>query len=215
MRISAMLGAVGLCLCAAGCKWLSWPAYVFAPSPPQRTVKPQFDALVGRSVAVVVFAGPQTQLDYQLAQLEVSDAVSIELRRRVKDVTTVSPRAVLRYQAENPSWEALPPHKLCRALNCDYVLLISLREFSTRELGSIYLARGRITAEAALYPAQAPGSGSGRAVWRSGTIRVLYPPDSPLGLPASDDRAIRAETVRILAQRLVRNFYKHKVPREP
>lgn len=199
----------------SGCGCINWLAHVTAPSAPTKNVKAQFGDLKAKTVAVAVYAGPETLLDYQTVQLEISDAVVAELRKRVSKVTVVNPLQVIRYQDENPGWTALPPEKLCRDLGADFVLLVSLMEFSTRAPGSIHLARGRIIAEASLYKSSQPGENpSGRPVWRSQLIRVVYPEQSPLGVPVSDDRDIRLRTARIFAERLAKNFYDHKVPKE-
>lgn len=198
----------------AGCDLGNWLAYVFAPAIPTKTVDAKFADLPGKTIAVVVFAGPEIQLDYNMAQLEITDAVGAELRRNVKGVTIVDPRRVIRYQAENPRWDAMPPENLCGVFGADYILLISLIEFSTREPGSIHLARGRITAEINLYKANQPSASGENPVWRTGPLYVVHPPDSPLGVPARNDWGIRIQTEKIFAIKLVKNFYKHKVPKE-
>ena len=217
MRNSLFCLLVAAGLAAGGCNYLEHTLYVFAPPAPMKTVEPEYDGMRDRQVAVVVFAGPETQLDYQQVQLELFDAVSAELRKHVKGITLVDPRRVMRYQEENPRWDAEPPEKLCKVFSCDVVLLISLMEFATREPGSVHLARGRITAEAGTYEPDrsAQGGGAGGRKWRSDILRVMHPPKSPLGVPATDDWRLRIETERIFAARLAKFFYKHKVPKEP
>ena len=203
--------------CAGGCNILAYPMALFAPPAPMKTVEPEYDGLKGRTVALVVFAGPETELDYQQVQIEMHDVVSAELKKHVKDARVVDVRRVMRYQDENPRWDAEPPEKLCKVFDCDAVLLIALEEFSTRERGSIHLARGRIRAGASVYvpDRRAAGGQKGGCAWRSGTVNVVYPPKSPLGLPAGNDRPLRIRTEWIFAERLVKSFYKHKVPKEP
>ena len=200
--------------CLAGCGLTNWLAHAFAPPVPMKTIKAQFGDLPGKTVAVVIFAGPEIQLDYNMAQLELTDEVGAELRRRLRGVTIVDVRRVIRYQAENPRWDATPPEKLCEVFGAHYVMLISLMEFSTREPGSIHLARGRITAEVNLYKANVSSTGGGNSVWRTGPIYIIYPAESPLGIPAENDWEIRVRTEKLFAWKLVRNFYKYKVPKE-
>jgi hypothetical protein len=214
-----LLGAASL---AGGCGGFEWLAHLFAPPPPMKTIKAQFDGLKGKTVAIAVYAGPETLLDYQMAQLEVADAVAAELQRNVRRASVVNPLRVIRYQDEHPRWYAYPPERLCQAFAADYLLRITLREYSSRAPGSIHLARGRIAAEANLYaaappgaPAGALGQGPARAVWQSEVIRAVYPPDTLVGVPAGDDRDIRLRTAKEFAVQLVRNFHDHKVPREP
>lgn len=193
-----------------GCQCLNWLAYVFAPSSALQTVEPEFTALSNKTVAVVVFAGPDILIEFDTAPVEISSIVSSELAARLKDVSTIPPERILRYQDENPRWDSMPPGRLCQVFNSDYVLLISLIEFSTRERGSMHLARGRISAEASVYSEGSPDE----PLWRTDMIRVVYPETAPVGIPARDDYATRVNTERIFADRLVRKFYKHKAPRE-
>ncbi|MCD4699274.1 MAG: hypothetical protein K8R91_01710 [Phycisphaerae bacterium] len=197
-----------------GCDLGNWIMHVFAPPVPTKTIEAQFGDLPGKTVAVVVFAGPEIQLDYNMAQLELIDAVGAELRRKVRGVTLIDARRVIRYQAENLNWDATPPEKLCEVFGADYVMLISLMEFSTREQGSIHLARGRITAEVNIYKAKISSTGGGNPVWRNGPIYTVHPAESSMGMPAGNDLEIRIRTERIFAAELVKNFYKYKVPKE-
>ena len=199
-----------------GCGCVNWFAHVLAPSVPTKTVKAAYGGLKNKTVAIAVYAGPETLLDYQTVQLEISDAVAARLRQNVRGINVVSPVRVIRYQDENPRWDATPPEELCPHFNADYLLLISLMEFSTRAPGAVHLARGRIAAEAKLYRAERPGApGPEAPVWQSELIQVVYPRESALGVPARDDRDIRLQTARIFAEMVARNFYNHKVPKEP
>ncbi len=216
MKRIALYGLLALTPAVGGCGGLRWMGHLLTPRPPTKTVKAQFDGLKQKTVAVAIFAGPETLLDYQTAQLELADAVGAELYRNVKKVTLVHPLRIMRYQDEHPRWYAMAPEKLCRDLGADYVLSVSLMEFSTRAPSSMHLSRGRIRAEACLYSATSSLAGSiGQAAWRSETISVTYPPESPLGIPTNDDRNIRLTTARLFADKLVKNFYDHKMPKQP
>ena len=198
----------------AGCETAHWIMYVFAPPVPMKTVEAKFGDLPDKTVAVVIFAGPEIQLDYNMAQLELTDEISAELRRNVRNIKVVDARKVIRYQAENPRWDATPPEKLCKVFGADYVMLISLMEFSTREQGSIHLARGRITAEVNLYKTAISSTSDENPVWRAGPFYIVHPKDSSLGVPIERDAVIRIPTERLFAEELVKNFYKYKVPKE-
>jgi len=203
------LASLGL---AGGCKWLS---YVLFGGMPAQTVEPTFSHLPGKTVAVVVFAGPAMELDYQTVREEVADAIGAQLKRHVEGVSVVDHRQVIGYQDKNLHWDTIPKEKLCDAFDSDYILLVSLAEFSTRERDSVHLARGRITAEASVYQARDPADGGpSKPVWRSETIRIVHPRESPLGVPAENDWTVRVKTEQLFAEALVKNFYKHKVPKE-
>jgi hypothetical protein len=205
---------VALALPTAGCNILAWPLYVFARPAPTRTVEPEFAALKNKTVAIVIYTTTNTQFEYPTAALELSDAIAAEMGKNVRGIQLVDLRRVIRYQDENPTWETMPPGKLCPVFSADYVLLVSVMEFSTREPGLGHLARGRLTAEAALYP-PAPAGAAGASAWRTRPLRVIYPEESPLGIPAGEDWPIRLQVERIFADLLVKKFYKHQVPVEP
>jgi len=200
---------------AGGCSGARYLVYLLDPGAGKTTVPAEHD-LARQTVAIVIYAGPETQLEYQNVHVEVFDAVAAEMKRNVKDVTLIDPRRIIRYQAENPDWNADPPSRLCGVFGCDAVLLISLTEFTSREPGSIHLARGRITAEASVYePAKrGPDARPAGCVWRSETIRIVHPKDTPVTLSVGNDWALRMATEKMFAATLVRNFYKHKVARQ-
>ena len=194
MTICVLVVAISI----SGCGLINWVSYVFAPASRMKTIKAEFDGLKGKSVAVVVYADLETQVDYPTVQLELCDVVA----------------AVIRYQSENPRWDIMPPEKLCEVFDCDYVLLISLMEFSTRERGSVYLVRGRIKADVSVYQAGLSSTDGANPVWRGEPISVQYPQQSTLGVPAENERAIRVQTERLFATELVKKFYDYKVPKE-
>jgi len=197
-----------------GCGLINWVSYVFAPASRMKTVKAEFDGFKGKSVAVVVYADLETQVDYPTAQLELSDMVASEMRRHIKGVRLIDPRTIIRYQSENPRWDIMPPEKLCEVFNCDYVLLISLMEFSTRERGSVYLARGRIKADVSVYQSGLSSADGANPVWRGEPLSIRFPRQSTLGVPAENDQVIRVQTERLFATELVKKFYDYKVPKE-
>ncbi len=214
MRYCLTIALATLVPAAGGCNWLAWWGYVLNPKPPMKSVQPEFRGLSGKQLAIVVYAGPEIQLDFETIQLELSDAISAKMNKHIKDIELVDPRQVIRYQDEDPRWNAIPPEKLCTVFGCDYVLLVSLIEFSTREPGSVHLARGRLTAEAKLY--RSPAGGRGGCVWRARRpFRVVHPAESPMGIPTQSDWDIRIKTEQIFAEALTKKFYKHKVPIEP
>ena len=216
MRNCVLYTLLALTPMTGGCGCIDWFAYVLTPPAPTKTVKAEFSGLSSKRLAILVDAGPETLLDHQTAQLETSDAVAAQLRKHVKGVTVVNPLRILRYQDENPRWYTFPAERLCRDFNADYAMVISLIEFSTRAPGFVHLARGRITAEASVYAASAgPDVAADRPVWRSQVIRIVYPKDSPLGVPANEDTDVRLETAKRYAQTLVKSFDDHKAPKAP
>jgi len=214
MQYSLTLILASLTVATGGCNLAAFAGYMLIPGPPKKTIKPEFAGLEKQHVAVAVYAGPETELDFQTIRLEISDAVAAELQKRIKGTTLVDARRVIRYQDENPGWNAKSPERLCTIFDCDYLLLVSLIEFSTHEMGSLRLVRGRLKAEARLYRSLA--SGEGGLAWRAKELfSVVHPPETPVGVLAQNDWDIRIQTEKLFAEALVKKFYKHKVPIEP
>ena len=215
----ALATLVAMLTCAdGGCTGpLGAILYLFAPPQPTQNVDAEFSGLKKKTVLVIVYATLNTQYEHPEAALEMTNSVAVELRRNVDGVTVIDARRVVRYQDENPRWDQLPPGRLGRVFNADYVLLVSLQDFQTREAGLGNMLRGRITAEAALYERNEDDLDAGaKPAWRTETpIRVVYPEESPLGLSGNDDFTVRVKAEDIFADLLAKKFYKHKVPVEP
>ena len=210
MRYCLLLTLISLLLLTTGCNILGPILYIFSPPAPRRTVQAEYEGLEGKSVATVVYAGPEISTDYVLAQLEIADAVNYKLKEYVDKVKTIPPRRILRYQQENAAWIDEPPEKLCAKFNCDYVLLVTLVEFSTREPGSAYLVRGRLTAAAKLY-GRPDGPNAGLKWSSSEDFRVVFPPDSQMAMGIDSATKVRYKTEKNFAKALVLKFVKHKV----
>ena len=207
--------AVGLvCLfgpLVAGCRMARFFGFLIAPEVQQKTVEADYDQLPGHSVAVVVFADAKTQYEQPNVELNLGAVVGGELSEKVEKVTVISASRVVAFQRNHLQWETLDRTELGRRLGANYVLHISLEECSTYEPGSLTLLRGRITAQVTLHKTAQKNSDG--VVWRSGTTRVVFPPGGPTGQPAATEEAVRYETSRIFAAKLISKFYKHKEPK--
>lgn len=210
MRYCLAFMLVALTVAAGGCNWIAFFGTLLPA--PKKTVEAEFIGLEKKQVAIAVYVGLQTELDFQTIRLEISDAVAAELGKRIEGAVVVDSRRVIRYQDENPRWKTVPPETLCTVFDCDYLLLISLIEFSTRERGSLHMIRGRLKAESQLY--RPPASGKSSPAWASKEpFSVAYPPENPVGVLAKNDWEVRTKTEKLFAEVLVRKFYKHKVLR--
>jgi hypothetical protein len=212
MLMKRLVPLILLLTACGGCDALGYLGYLVAPNPKTRTVEPEFDGLKNCKVAVAVYANGATLHHYQRARLELPTAIAHELRHQLKDVTVIEPVEVLRYQDANFDWESGDRGKLAADLGADYVLYLALIEYTTSEMGGANVYRGRITAESSLYRAGEPES-NGR-VWHEPEIRVTFPEDAPAGHLGESDAPIRYQTHKLLADKLVKNFYQHEVPLE-
>ena len=203
-----LLPAALLC----GCNVMAYTLYVLFPGSREKTIEAEYAGLDGNSVAVVVYADRATRYEHFEVRRSVSAAVLGELVRHVDEVDVIDPARVVKYQRENIYWDEMDKTELGKAFGADYILFISLIEFSTREPGSLNLYRGRITGQVDLYKVSLPERSA--RVFRAREVRVRYPEHDPTGQPSEGDRDIRERTERLFAEKLVKKFYQHKVPIE-
>ncbi|GAG45428.1 unnamed protein product, partial [marine sediment metagenome] len=157
----------------SGCSGARYGIWLFT-DPDTKKVKAQFEGLVGHSVAVVIYTDERVQLDYPNVRLTLGAQIVNQLRENIKKIRVVDPLAVARYQDENLYWDTQDKKKTANDLKVDYVLLVSLLEFSTRAAGQMNAYQGRIGAEAKLYSASKEEGQN--CDWETeGCLEVIYP----------------------------------------
>ena len=199
------------CCMVIGCDHAGYWGYALSPNKGGESIEAQFAGLEGKSVAVLIFADETVRYEYPSARIELACAIAGQLRENVKDVKVIDPRRVVRYQDTNIRWNALKRTELAGKFDCDFLLYVSLTEFSMTQPGSMSLSRGRITANTSLH--QRSSDEANCCVWRGEEMRVVYPPKGH-GQLLEDERKtrkIRHETTKVFAVKLARNFYKHKL----
>ena len=213
MRNSALWLVLLLALPLGGCNILAYFLYLISPPEPMKTVEAGFDGLPKRSVVVVIYAGDKVLHDYPRSSLDLALAIGDELKNeeKIKDVTVIPPERVDAYQNKNMYWGEEDKTQLGRRFGADFVLLISVIEYSMHQRGSINVSRGRIVAEASLYETARPEHSA--RVWRTPDVRAVLD-NAPSGRPFEDTQ-LAYNTRRIFAEKLVKNFYEHKVPANP
>ncbi len=200
--VAAMLG---------GCSQFGHLVYLWAGDEHTKTVEAEYDDLAHSTVAVVIYADEQVQYEYPEATLSLSTAIASELNKNVELVQLVDPIDIRAYQHENLNWHGMDKSDLGREFAADYVLFVALREYGTREPGSLSIYRGHINAEASLFKVhELPGTSP---VWQDEYVEVSYPPNGPTGAVADVESDIRYRTDKSFAELLAKRFYNHEVPR--
>jgi hypothetical protein len=197
-----------LMLLVGGCGRLS---YFLLPFGHTTTVPAEFEGLKDHSVAVVIFATPNTQYEYPWAVMNMSAMTSSQISQNVKGTTTVSPQIISAYQRKNLHWTEMDKTKLGKALKADYVLYISLVEFSTSEKGYLDTLRGTINAEISLYDSDKRENDA--RVWTCENIRVKFP-KVPVVRTAANEAGISSEILRRFSDELAKKFYTYKIDTE-
>lgn len=206
--IVLLLSVCVLMLLTGGCGTLMYFIWPFGRTV---TVQAEFEGLKDQRVAVVIFSPESTQFEYPWAALYLSAMTSVKLRAGVKGVTTVDPQKITAYQRRNLHWVEMDRTALGKALRADFVLYISLVEFSTVEKGYVNTLRGTINGEIKLYDCSKPEDNA--MVWTCDNIRVQYPKTSTVRTAAHEAR-IRAEILKRFSDKLTRKFYSYEVNRE-
>ncbi len=213
-RLRFVISLLPLVFFAGGCNILAYPFYLFAPREPKKTVEAEYDQLPGHSIAIVIYTDTKVMYEFPMAKLEMSAVIAKELKDKVRHgkkddevVTVIEPQRVIRYQDEHIHWHSLDRTAIGKAMKSDYVLYISIEEYSTREPGSISLLRGLIIGQASLYKVDMPEREA--RVWHSEDVSATYPEDGQ-SIASDNEEQIRYETQKLFAEKLVKYFYKHK-----
>jgi len=185
--------------------------YFFWPFGRTATIPAEFDGLKIRSVAVVVFAPESTQFEYPWAVLNLSAMTSARLRAGVKGLTTVDAQKINAYQRKNLHWAEMDRAALGKALKADFVLYISLVEFSTVEEGYVDLLRGTINGEIKVYDCSKKEDDA--CVWTCENIRVKFPKTATVRT-AKNEADIHSIILVKFSEELAKKFYSYKVNRE-
>ncbi len=213
MILKLMLAAwvLPILLAAGGCGELGYLLYVIAPPDKPKTVEAEFKNLEGQTVAMVFYADQKVLYEYPNARAELSAAMGEQLRANVKTIKLVDSRKVLALQDQKINWDTMSKSDLGRQFGADYVLQVTLMEFTMRDEGSINIYRGKIVAEASLYKVGDPNFRDDR-VWHCDDIHSIYPEKTNSGVPAENDIRIRNQTIKLFVERVAWKFYKHEEP---
>lgn len=213
-RVASACFLAGLLVSLGGCgdptTMVGALLYVFGPDQSKKTIEPECDVLPKHSVAVAIYADPKVMYEYPGAKYELSSAICSELAKNVKETKVLDYRKILAYQAGDLQWDAIDRTELGKKLGADYLLYVTMIDFTTHEPGSATLMRGIIRAEVELHDCSKPERTS--IVWRCTDFEIRIPENAPVTQMSADDRILRAETVRRFSDQLAKKFYKHEEP---
>jgi hypothetical protein len=196
-------------LVLGGCDAIGFLAYLFNPGI-KETIEAEYEGLDGHTVAVIVYADPETLFTHPAVPQNLSAVVANQLETHLENITTVDSQRIWRYQESHNNWDATPMDELAEAFEADYILYISLLEYATRVPGSIDLYRGTMAAQVFLYDASLAEEGDPE-VWRSDLLAAQFPKDNTGGVPNSSDSEIAYAMNTLFAEDLAKNFYDHEI----
>lgn len=205
--------AAGLLLAGVlvGCDAGRYMTYLFT-DPQKETVRASFPGLEDSSVAVLIYVEEAILYDYPNVRLSLGSQLAATLEEHVPGIRVVSPVAIARYQDDNVHWDTADRTRIARDLKVDYVLLVSMLEYTLRQPGQMNAYQGRIIGEARVFDASKPEERAD--VWSiDEPLEVVYP-DVARYSP-SYLQNIRQVSENRFADKLTRQFHTHTITVDP
>ena len=194
-------------LTTGGCKQLG--ALIFMGTPKQtKNISAEFSGLKNHTVAIVIYCDESTQYENHEVRMTLGTTIAHLLRSNVKKIKVIDPGIVSRFQDENLHWESLPKWQMAEKLDADYVLFISLIQYSMRVPGQVSAFQARIVAEPKLYTR---ADKDDEPVWEADEIMEVIYPKIRAVYEARYEPQLRHDSEVILADRLTKCFYDHTV----
>ena len=198
-------------ICLPGCTLFGVLAGKVVPAP---TIQPKYTGLKDQTVAIMVWAGDGTLIDFPDVRLDIAGGLQTKLQQ-AKDVKTkslvgitfpVSTASVVRYQENHPENEAKPLTEVAPKLKTSRVIYVELENLQTRSNASVELYRGNASATLKVVEVP-PDGGPGKIAYEESGIEVVFPPKSrEEGTPAGNDFVIYRGTVDGLTTEIAKRF---------
>ncbi len=194
-------------LAVGGCKQLGVLLYMGMPAQ-TKDIKAEFSGLKNHSIAIVIYCDEETQYENHEVRMTLGTAIAHQLRRNVKKIKVIKPGVVARFQDENLHWGSMHKWQMAANLDADYVLFISLIQYSMRVPGQVSGFQGRITAEPKLYSRTDKDD---EPVWEAGDIMEVVFPKVHASYDARNEPKIRYQTEVLFADQLAKCFYDYTI----
>ena len=205
IRCLTLVLASPLLLTATGCRWFAAP-FLLWHKEPTKTVPAEYPHLVGKKVAIVIWADMDTLFEFPHIQLELSEHVRFAMQPNIEKITFVSNRQIVEAQKRDGTWARKSPASLGARFEADRVLLIEITQCTTREPDSTHLFRGRISANLKVYDTAQPEA---EPAWK-GTAEAAFPKDAQAAW-GTDENTVRRTTMEVFGQEVANFFYERKV----
>lgn len=211
----AILALVLLPLSLTGC-YLFGAIVGKVVSPP--VVPAQYTGLANQSVAIIVWAGEGTLIDFPDVRIDVSGGLQAKLQQAVetktKEVIGItfpqSAASVVRWQENHPDYEAMPLTEIAPKLGVARVIYVEIERLQTRSDASVELYRGSASATLKVVEVP-PDGGPARVAYEESGIAAVFPPNArEEGRPDGNDFAFYRGTVGALTSEIAKRFVPHQ-----
>lgn len=194
--LAAVLCVAGWLLASGGCTTVATMMYLVKGN----NIKPEFDGLKDRKVAVV--CRPLVSLQYRnsRAARDVAAEVARLLRQHVRKIEVIDPGKVEQWTDEN-IWSEFS--EVGEALGAEMVVGIDLESFSLFQGQTLYQGKADVRLTVV------DCTQGNKVVFEKVVPQCVYPPNA--AVPTSDrtESEFRQEFTRVLADYIGRHFYPH------
>jgi hypothetical protein len=205
--------ACGISLLAmSGCTVLGFVASRVVPAP---VVPAQYSGLKDQPIAIMVWAGEGTMIDFPDVRLDVAGSLQKKLEQsreaKVKELKGVSfptPAAsVVRFQESHPELEGAPLTDVAPKLGASRVIYVEIESLQTRSDAAVELYRGSASATVKVLEV---ADGKAKVAYEESGIAVTFPEKiTDAGTPDGNDSVFYAGTVHGLTSEIAKRFVEH------
>ena len=204
-----VLHCVFLLVFCSSCNVLGVGAYALSRP---GTVQAAYKDLQNQSVAVMVWSGTGTEIDFPTLRLDVAQGIQQKLLQaqsvgKVEELEgtefKVLPESVIKYQEDHPEIEWQPATEVVPKLGASRVIYVEIDSFQTRSDLSVELYRGAATAHVRVYAVE----GDAASKVYEDVIEVAFPENvPPEGITSTSDEDMYNGTVDQLTTEVATRF---------
>ena len=186
---------------------------------PLQTVQPRYEGFTNQSIAIMVWAGDGTLIDFPDVRSDLAGSLQKKLTQardaKTKQLAGVTfpqtPTAVVRFQENNPEYEARPLTETAPRLGASRVIYLEIENLQTRSDAAVELFRG--SGSVTLKVVEVPPAGSGEAAkvaYEESGVQAVFPPKArEEGTPDGNDRIIYQGLIDALSTEIAKRFVPH------
>jgi hypothetical protein len=216
LRPAVVLVLAGLCLSLGGCNIIG----AVAAKAPKPDIQAAYKGLAGKSVGIMVYVDPATQMDFPRLQLDLGNSLDYKLKEAQKEdkdkdllgtTFPYEPRSFIRYQKEHPGLDALPITEVAPKLGVDRLIYVQVNQFSTRPEGMINMYLGRIDVTLQVIEVEKQGDKKvAKIAYTDPNIRIKFPRSAPQeGVLNKSDQFMYIGTVGEVTTEMALRFFRH------
>jgi hypothetical protein len=181
---------------------------------PAQTIPAKYKGLANQSIAIMVWAGEGTMIDFPDIRLDLAGGLQKKLiqaqQAKAKELAGVTfptkPSAIIQYQDNHPQSEAVPVADLAPRFGASRLIYVEIESLQTRSDASVELYRGSALATVKIIEVP-PEGGSGKVVYEESAIATVFPPKArEEGTPNGNDFVIYRGTVDALSTEIAKRF---------